>query len=327
MSKCVGCGVNLQSHSVDELGYTKDITNNLCERCFRIKNYNEYKAVIKDNTDFINILNQINKSNDLVMLVVDLFNIKDFNLIKKYINNNILLVLTKRDIIPNVYEEKLKKYFSNLNLNIIDIEVISSKKNYNFDSLYNKINKYKLSKNVYVLGYTNAGKSTMINKLLYNYSNNKLEITTSNLPNTTLDIINIKVDDDLNLIDTPGLISDGDIINHIDYKLIKKVIPQKKIKPISYNIKVNQTFFVEDILRLDLIKNNSIVFYMSNTLIINRVYKESDKLTNLEKREIFVDNNSDIVIEGLGFIKIVKECKLTIYCIRGVNVFTRRSLI
>ena len=167
----------------------------------------------------------------------------------------------------------------------------------------------------------------MINKILYNYSDNKLEITTSNLPNTTIDMIDIKVNDALTLIDTPGLLGNGDIINFIDNKLIKKIIPNNKIKPIFYNIKVDQIFFIEDILRLDISSNNSIVFYMSNLLNISRVYKENNKLKNLNKIEVCVDDNNDVVIEGLGFIKIMKKCKLTLYVLYGVNVFTRKSLI
>lgn len=327
MSKCQGCGINLQNENPNELGYTSNLDNIICERCFRIKNYNEYKKVSKESIDFIKLLNEINNSNDLVILVVDLFNIKKFDIIKKYINNNIILVLTKNDILPNVYEERIKKYFNTLDLNIVDVEIISSKKNYNFDNLYNKIIKHKLSNNVYVIGYTNAGKSTMINKLLYNYSNNKLEITTSPMPNTTIDKINIILDDNLTLIDTPGLLSNGDIINFIDYNLLKKVIPSKKLKPLSYNIKTYQTFFIDNIVRLEIESNNSIVFYISNLLKVDRVYKENNKLKNLKKHEINVDNNNDVVIEGLGFIKIVKKCRIVLYTIDGVNVFTRRSLI
>lgn len=33
----------------------------ICERCFRINNYGDYKSVIKDNSTFINILKGINK--------------------------------------------------------------------------------------------------------------------------------------------------------------------------------------------------------------------------------------------------------------------------
>ena len=161
MCRCTGCGVELQNIDRDVLGYTSNLGNNLCERCFRINNYNEYKTVVKSNQDFINILENINKTNDLVVLVVDLFNInKNLEEISKYVSNDILLVLTKRDILPkSCYDKKLLEYFSDYNLNIIDSIIISSVKNYNFDLLYSKILNNKKSNNVYVVGFTNAGKS------------------------------------------------------------------------------------------------------------------------------------------------------------------------
>ena len=70
MNKCVGCGDIILT------------SKTLCERCFRIRNYNDYKIVSKDNNDFINILKEINKTNDLVVLLIDLFNLDDLQIIK-----------------------------------------------------------------------------------------------------------------------------------------------------------------------------------------------------------------------------------------------------
>ena len=271
MCKCIGCGVVLQDNNSELLGYTKNLNHKLCERCFRIRNYNDYKFVIKDNNDFINILKNVSTTNDLVVLVVDLFNInKNIIDIGKYLNNNILLVLTKRDILPkSCYDKKFIEYFNNYNLNVIDSVIISSSKNYNFDELYNKINNYKKSNKVYVVGFTNSGKSTMINKILYNYSNNNTVITTSNLPSTTIDSINVNVNDTLTLIDTPGLLDEGDIINFIDSSTLKRIIPNKELKPITYQIKTKQSILVEDLVRIDVKEINSVTLYISNTLEIN----------------------------------------------------------
>ena len=49
MNKCHGCGIVLQNEDINKLGFTKNINSDLCERCFRIKHYNDYKRVIKDN--------------------------------------------------------------------------------------------------------------------------------------------------------------------------------------------------------------------------------------------------------------------------------------
>ena len=323
MSKCMGCGVNLQNKNIEDIGYTCNLDNNLCERCFRIRNYNDYKFVIKDNSDYISNLNNI--KNDLVVLVVDLFNIS-YHLedISKYINNNILLVLSKRDILPkSCYDKKFIDYFNSYNLNIIDTVVISSNKNYNLDLLYKKINTYKNSNKVYFIGFTNSGKSTLINKIIYNYSNNDTVITTSNLPSTTIDSIEIKINDNLTLIDTPGLLDNGDISNYIDGKKLKHIIPKKEIKPITYQIKEKQAIIIEDLVKIEVLNNTSMTIYMSNELDIVRTFKD---IKLLNKKELELDNDMDLVIQGLGFIKFTNKVKLNV-CVDSVNIFTRKNLI
>lgn len=328
MNKCIGCGSILQTEDNSKQGYTKDINNTLCERCFRIKHYSDYKLVSKNNNEFIDILTSINKD-DLVVLVVDLFNIpKELEILNKYIHNDILLVLTKRDILPlSVYDVNLINYFDRYNLNIIDKLIISSIKNYNFDDLLNKIKKYKTSNNVYVVGFTNAGKSTMINKILYNYTDKIPVITTSMLPSTTIDSIEIKVDDELTLIDTPGLLDDNNIISYVDLKTMKKIIPNKEIKPITYQIKDKQSLFIDNLVRMDVNSNNSLTFYISNMLNVDRTFKNTDKLLNLTKHELVLNDDSDIVINGLGFIKVVHSCRINLYTLKNVDVYIRDSLI
>ena len=328
MYKCKGCGVTLQNTDKQGLGYTNNLENRLCERCFRIQNYNDYKFVIKDNEDYISILKDISKTKDLVVLVVDLFNISKFlEDISKYINNDIFLVLSKRDILPkSCYDKKFIEYFNNYKLNIIDTVVVSSNKNYNLDLLYEKINTYKTSNRVYVVGFTNSGKSTLINKIIYNYSNNDTVITTSNLPSTTIDSIEIKINDSLTLIDTPGILDAGDISNSVDGKTLKHIIPTKEIKPITYQIKDKQTIIIEDLVRIDLFEKNNMTIYMSNNVNIRRVYKDSDVLKNLKKYELQIDEDNDIVIQGFGFIKFTDKARIIIY-VDKASVFVRKSLI
>ena len=325
MSKCLGCGAELQNNNINKIGYTTNIDKEYCLRCFRIKNYNDYRLVDKTNDDFIPILEEINKTDSLVILVVDLFNIGRIDNISKYLNNKILLVLTKKDILPISYDKKVEEYFNDYKLNVIDKVVISSKNNYNYDLLYSKIKKYK-TKEIYVVGFTNAGKSSMINKLLYNYTDKNVNITTSYLPSTTLDTIEIELDE-YKLIDTPGILDEGNIINYVDKNTLKKIIPKNEIKPKIFQIKKEQSIIVDDILRIDINPDNDIVFYMSNNLKYLRIYKDNDKLINLEKHIIDVDNNTDVVISGLGFIKIKKKSTIIIYTLKNVLVYTRKSLI
>ena len=317
MNKCTGCGVTLQNTNSKELGFTKNITSSLCERCFRIINYNEYKEVIKQNSEFIQILKKIDSTKDLVLLVIDLLNVNEYEKIIKNITNDKIVILTKRDLLPkSVKDEKLINYIKNIK-NVKDVVVISSNKNYNFDSLYEKINLYKKSNDVYVVGYTNSGKSSMINKIIYNYSSNETKITTSLLPNTTVDLIKVKINDSLTLIDTPGILDDGNIINCLD---------KKEIKPITYQLKNQTTLIIDNILRIDSITDSNITIFMSNLFNIERFYK-TEKLNDLECKEYNVKSGEDIVINGLGFIKVTTNCSLKIYVLKGVKTYIRESLI
>ena len=329
IKKCIGCGALMQSLNTESEGYINPLkyeTSTICERCFRIKNYGDYKNIVKDNNVFIDILKSINP-NDLVIFVMDLFNLpENIDIIKNSIKNPILVVLTKRDILPRIiYEDRMLKYIDKYNLNIIDKLIVSSNKNYNFDLLIEKIKRYKTSSNVYVIGFTNAGKSTLINKLIYNYSKNKPVITTSMLPSTTLNSIEIKFDDNTTFIDTPGLLVEGSIENIISVDLLKKIVPKSEIKPITFQVKNESTIVVEDIFKL-LLSNNNITIFMSNALKIERYYKDKDIL-NLEEKEILVKKGEDLVISGLGFVKFTKDEKVKVGLIKGVNIYTRKSLV
>ena len=215
-------------------------------------------------------------------------------------------------------ENRLLNYINNKQIK--DKIVISSYKNYNLDELIEKIKKYKTSNNVYIVGYTNAGKSTLINKLLYNYSDNKIDLTTSILPSTTLSTIDIKLFDDLTLIDTPGIINEKDLSSSIDTNMLKKIIPKKQIKPITYQAKSKQFIIIDDILKLE-VSDVNLTIYMSNNLKIDRIYKH-DKLN----KKIKIKKNEDLVIEGVGFITFNKDTEISYEIIDNVNIYTRKSL-
>lgn len=329
---CIGCGIKLQDENMSMEGYTTSLENDICSRCFRMKNYGEYQVVTKSNDDYIEILKSVNQTKDLVIYVLDLLNIgKDINLIREYFDNKVLLVLNKRDVLPkSIKNEKIIEYFEKLNFDYQDISIISPRKNLNIDELLGKIKKYKTSRNVYVVGHTNVGKSTLINTLLKNYSTNDCQLTISPLPSTTLNKISIKLSDDLTLIDTPGLVDDGNIVNYVDRDLLKKISPKKEIKPKTYQLKKDQCLIINDLVRIDYVEGekNSFTLFVSNDLKIKRLNAiKHDELKDLFKHEIDVGYHEDLVINGMGFIKIVNKAKINVYINKDVEVFTRSSLI
>lgn len=330
--RCGGCGVVLQDENVLQEGYTTSLENDICQRCFRMKNYGEYQIVAKSNEEYLEILKGVGSTKDLVLYVTDLLNLEeDILKIREYINNKMILVLNKKDILPkSVKEEKLIKYFEENNVYFEEIIVVSVEKNINIDYLLKRIKYFQTTKNVYVVGHTNAGKSTLINKLIKNYSENNLqELTMSPLPSTTLNTVKIEINDYLTLIDTPGLVDMGSLINFVDKDMLKKINPKKEIKPRTYQLRKNQSLVIEDIIRIDYVEGekNSFTLFVSNDLKVKRINYKRDDLKNLNKTTYDVKYDTDLVITGLGFIKIVDKGIIDVYLDKSVNSFLRDSLI
>ncbi len=322
MNKCHGCGIVLQDEDINKLGFTKNIDSELCERCFRIKHYNDYKRVIKDNNYVLDLLKRIDPE-ALVVLVVDIINISEtFELINNVIKNDILLVFSKADLLPSeMYEGKIDRIAKSLNISYVDKLLVSSNKNYNLDLLMKKINQHKKTNNVYFVGFSNSGKSTLLNKIIYDYTDLNENITTSLLPSTTLDLIEIKIDDDLAIIDTPGLLEEGNLIDVVDQNHLNKIMPKKKINPKVYQVKGSQLINIEDIITIGLTDSN-IVLYISNALKVTREYNK--KINGLE---FDLNKDEDLVIPGLGFISFKTKTHVVIKTNYKLNIFKRNKLI
>ncbi len=329
---CTGCGVLLQDENFLQEGYVASLENDLCQRCFRMKNYGEYQVSTKSNEEYIEILKSINDTKDLVLYITDILNLdQDIHFIREYIHNKMILVLNKRDTLPkSVKDEKIIEYIKNLETDFEDIVIISTIKNYNIDLLLNTIKKYQTTKTVYVVGHTNVGKSSLINKLLKNYSDNYNPLTISPLPSTTLNKIEIDLSDTLTLVDTPGLVDRENIVNYVSVEELKKIHPKKEIKPKTFQLRKGQCIVIGEYARIDYVEGekNSFTVYVSNSLKVKRYNAaRCNLLKDLAKKEFEIGYREDVVINGLGFIKIVEKAKIDIYVDKNVGVFKRSSLI
>lgn len=327
---CIGCGSKLQTLDKNKEGYINPKVYEkatLCERCFKIKYYGE--AYVTDNPkDKTSLIKMINDSKKSVVYLVDTLTISKETLsVIDSLSNKVYLVLTKRDLLPkSVKNSKLKEYISNLTL-IKDVFVISALKNNGVTELYNELIKNN-EKSVYVIGYTSSGKSTFINKLL-TLNGKSGNITTSSLPNTTLECINIKLNDKLTLIDTPGFVSENSSYNFIDVDIYKKLLPKSVIKPKVYTIKKDFMIILGDILRIENNSNEDVnlVFYFKNEIRLNKMRSIRNKLLkDKDKLDVKV-SDKDIVLEGLGYIKVVGYANLTMYTLNKKMISVRNKMI
>ncbi|MGN1371455.1 MAG: GTPase [Candidatus Coprovivens sp.] len=324
--KCIGCGSILQTENPKEKGYIikdKIKDSKYCERCFKIIHYNEKIITDLENiNDYI--IKEVNKKAKYVYFLVDFLNInkETINVFKK-IKVPKSLIISKLDIIPkSIKKNKITTWLKEEYGIKEEILFQSSKKNINTKSLLANLESKNI-KEVYILGFTNAGKSTLINNLTSATNENK--ITTSSIPNTTIDFINIKLDN-ITIIDSPGFTSNNTFYEPNEFDLIKRIMPRTFLKPITYQVKPISSILIEDKLRITSSINNSLTFYISNDIKVNRVFNNNKDLLGLEKITIEVPNNSDLVIKSLGFINVKKACKITINTSKKDLIEVRKSL-
>ena len=321
--KCLGCGITLQNTDKSKDGYVEDLTHDICHRCFIIKNYGENKVINKTNHDYLKILNQI-KDNDIVVYVSSLLtlNLDYLNKFKK-----VILVLTKRDILPkSVKDIKIINYLKTRYHNLEDIIIVSAYKKYNLDLLYNKLTKY-VDKQIYIVGITNSGKSTLINEMIKSYNGTEGIITTSNYPSTTLDTVDVTIGK-LTVKDTPGILIPTSIINYLDNHYLKKINAKKEIKPITMEIKGKGAILIDELIRVEYeTTHSSMTFYLSNNLKVSKISLHNPRLIDAPSYTYQIKDNEDLVIEDIGFIKITKKTNIKVLCQNNIYMLKRDNLI
>ena len=361
---CVGCGVQIQTENPEGLGYApssalqKEVI--ICQRCFRLKHYNEIQDVSLTDDDFLRILNEIGRQNALIVKIVDIF---DFNgswlpgLHRFVGKNKVLLIGNKSDLLPkSVKPNKLinwmKQQAKELGLKAVDVLLVSASKGYAMKEAAAAIDEYREGKDVYIVGCTNVGKSTFINRILKEVTGEGDIITTSHFPGTTLDIIEIPLADGKVLVDTPGIINHHQMAHFVEKQDLKVITPKKEIKPKVYQLNEGQTLFFGGLGRFDYIKGGKRAFscYFSNDLIIHRTKMENaDELYSRQKGDLLVppgqnqldhfpdlvrheytikEGKTDIVFSGLGWITVNEPgAVVAAYAPKGVHSFIRKSLI
>lgn len=364
MPNCIGCGAKIQTENKEATGYAPPSSLEketvICQRCFRLKNYNEIQPVSLTDDDFLRILNGLGRQQGLIVKIVDIF---DFNGswlpgLHRFVGNNpVLLVANKADLLPKSVKANkvihwLKREAKSLGLKPIDVKLVSAHKGIGMSDVMAAIDQYRQGKDVYVVGCTNVGKSTFINRIIKQATGEGEVITTSHFPGTTLDMIDIPLDDGSSLYDTPGIINHHQMAHFLDASELKYIMPKKELKPKVYQQNAGQTLFIGALARFDFIKGERSAFtvHVANDLPIHRTKLEKadalyvehkgellapptaqfiDQLPELVRHEFSIkEGKTDVVFSGLGWITVQHGgVVVAAYAPKGVQVFIRPSLI
>lgn len=317
---CFGCGAKLQSYDVEKEGYIpedKKDSSQYCQRCFKIINYGmQSKSSTPKETD--TIIDIINHDNKFVVFLVDFLSIntKVFDIYKR-INKPKLLVISKCDLIlKNIRREKIISFIKNYYQIKEDIKLISSLNNYGVEALTDYLEDREIDY-IYFVGLTNSGKSSLINKLIELNDTNLNQLTTSYIPNTTLDFIRIKIKDNLTVIDSPGFIID----TIQDDLILKKYNLKVCLKPKTFQMKTGETLEIEN-MYFNFSDDTSVTLYMANDLRVRKYYKP----VTYEYR-IDIGYESDLIVSGLGFLNIKKSCVVRVANIKANLIEVRSSIL
>ncbi|MDF7637686.1 ribosome biogenesis GTPase YqeH [Leuconostocaceae bacterium ESL0958] len=362
---CIGCGAKMQTSAKDEAGYLplgalKKALNSeqlLCQRCFRLRHYNEIQPVTLDDGEFARLLHQVSDERALVVYVLDLFDFTGSAIpgLPRFVgaDNPILVLANKVDLLPrSLKENKLKDWvrgrLKEAGIQPAAVELMTAAHPKNLDDILTKIDTLRAGRSVYVVGTTNVGKSTFINQVIKSKTGIQELITTSRFPGTTLDQIAIPLDDGQSLIDTPGIIKEDQFAHAVDEQTLKYLLPKNEIKARTYQLNPEQTLFIGGFARFDLVttpagEKTAVTAYFENNLNLHRTKlagaddfyarHRGDLLQPVAKEAALVAHSFktkekvDLVYAGLGFITLPAGLAVVAYAPAGVTVLLRKAMI
>ncbi len=353
----MGCGGILQNEDPEKPFYTpKAIDENAglyCQRCYKMRHYGEVIGTSLDREDYLDMLGAID-DNALIVLLVDLFDV-DGSLVPAYKSldkgDNLLILANKSDILPRqVNPAKIKHRLNALlheeGYRPIGLELISALSKRGVERALKAIDTHAKGRDVYLVGATNVGKSTLVNGMIDAEAS---PITTFYAPGTTQSFIEIPFEDK-RLFDTPGLFNRNHYYNLLDADSLKAVQPRKPIRPRSYKLEPNHTLFLGALARIDFLSGlpTSFIIHAGEGLTIHRtkmlkadeLYAEkaaetltppfdSSHVHDMQAHQFPVkrEEKCDIVFPGLAFVSLKGSGVLRVYTPKGVTPYQREALL
>ncbi|MGF6905844.1 ribosome biogenesis GTPase YqeH [Fusobacterium sp. PH5-44] len=367
VKKCIGCGIELQCIHPKENGYI--IAEKLetggdlyCERCYKIKHYGKYIPVVMDKDDYKAIVEKSLENCKVAIAVLDIIEFEgsfDDEILDILREIESIVVVNKLDIVPNdMHPSKVadwvKKRLGEEGISPLDIAIVSSKNNYGINGIYKKLKHfYPNGVKVLVLGATNVGKSSIVNKLL-----GTKRITESKYPGTTLKLVSNKIPmTNIEIVDTPGLIPDGRISDLVCESCNLKIIPTSKLQNKIFKLGKDRMLLLERLLWIRVLNDDELKPIFTMYTSPNIKYHETNmekgleifsgkvqgreildipcekcilqyKKNVMEKRKITVETGEDLVFKGLGWLNVKRgPLYLEVYLPKEAETVIREAFI
>ena len=331
-----------------------------CQRCFKLTNYGDFIPMEMTAEDYRREVQRSANSAKIVLAVFDIIDFEgsfDDEILDILREKDSIIIINKIDLIPGGKHASevanwVKERLAEEGIAPLDIAIVSAKNTYGVNGIIRKINHfYPHGANVMVMGTTNVGKSSIINRLL-----GEKKATISKYPGTTLKSTkNVIPDSNITIIDTPGLIPNGRISDLVCEKCHLDIVPSKEISRKTFKVKAEKIILIGGLVKVKVLTDNEMkpifsIFASKNvtfhdtkedrveklitehtgTLITPPCEKCKDEFYALPtKTEVYdINVGEELVFKGLGWISVKRgPLKVEITLPKTAEVIIRDAFI
>lgn len=369
--RCYNCGAILQSDDPTKEGYVKKETLDnssqnflFCDKCFELERYTNRSDEPEVSEDYLQFLLDAKKKNALIVYVVNLFSFEasfspKINAIIQ--DMDILAVGNKFDLLPSsVTEDEIKEYVahrfraSGLKMSRDDVVLGSATTDENARHILSRIYELRNGRDVYVIGASLSGKTTLVQSFLRVYSNiSKGQISYHLYPKTQLRVMEIPLSSRSSLYDAPGIAINNSILFNLDKTTLKEIYLTKAVEARPISLEEGRVLCVGGIAYIELIKGKTTAFkcYFHEHVGLKKMSSNhaeekfiqlvlrkrlspslprihSAKDLNVFEITITETNSRDIGIQGLGWLNFkANNQTLRIFVPKGVAIYTSRPKV
>ena len=250
----------------------------------------------------------------------------------------------------NIHQNWVKGRLGEEGISPLDIAIVSSKNGYGINGIFKKIKHfYPDGAKALVLGVTNVGKSSIINKLI-----GAKRVTVSKFPGTTLKSVKTEIPfSKITLIDTPGLIPSGRFSDFVCQECNQNIIPANEISRKTYKVQEDRVILIGGMIQMRVLNDDDlkpifslyaskdVTFHETNVEKAKELMQKADFLTppcencrdefnSLEKDvEVYtVETGEELVFKGLGWLSVKRgPLKVEITSPKGGEIIIREAFI
>ncbi len=266
IKKCNGCGIEVQSEDKNKQGYVpkemlKGKKSATCQRCYKLTNYGDFIPMEMTAEDYKKEVKRSANSAKIVLAVFDIIDFEgsfDNEILDILREKDSIIIINKIDLIPgekhaSEVSDWVKNRLADEGIVPLDIAIVSAKNTYGINGIVRKINHFcPHGAKVMVMGTTNVGKSSIINRLL-----GEKKATISKYPGTTLKATkNVIPNSNITIIDTPGLIPTGRISDLVCEKCHLDIVPSKEISRKTFKVNADKIILIGGLVKVKVLTDS-----------------------------------------------------------------------